>query len=160
MLKLKMLVLVLIANVFFVNAQEEEFLGEGVEDVQISMDFNKGLYPNEMGNVYFSDSPKAMLMGMLAPKSLDELMKELESDFSGGELKNIKKGETKINKIDIVFVTGNFTDESGEEFLVEMLAKKQDKDSSLVVVSFYEVNSKKTFGEEAKKAIVSAKVSN
>ncbi len=155
MLKFKIVLVVLLSNVFFVNAQEDEI---NFEDVDISMEFNKSLYSDAMKNIYFSEEPKAMLMGMLAPQSIEDLNNELGSDFSGGELKNIKKGETKIDGIDILYVVGSFVDESGEEFAIEMLAKKHDNKSSILVVSFYEINKKGIFGEEAKNAILSARV--
>lgn len=38
--------------------------------VVIFMDFNKSLYSKSEGNAYFSEDPKAALVGMIVPKNI------------------------------------------------------------------------------------------
>lgn len=157
MKKLQLLVVLLVANFSLVFAQdgEEDFMESSVE---ISMDFNKSLYPVAFGNTYASESPKAALFASVNPQSFEEAISEFEKDFSAGELKNVKSGTTDIKGQKVFYVTGNMTDETGVLVLLEILLKPATKDSCIVVMSMYESESKKTFEQEGKKAIASAKI--
>ena len=141
----------------FSFAQEE--IVEEIEDapeVVIDMDFNKSLYANNFGNMYMSDSPKAVLMAMIIPQSYEsgktELTKAMEPD-----LKNFKTQEFSMNGLKYYSCTGTMMQSSVEVF-VEVMIKKTDDNSCLMISSMYEVGVKEKYGKEAKRAIISAKV--
>lgn len=158
MKKLQLLVVLFVVNFSLVYAQEveEEFMESSVE---ISMDFNKSLYPVAFGNTYASENPKAALFASVNPQSFEAAISEFEKDFTAGELKNVKSGTTEIKGQKVFYVTGNMTDkESGILIMLEILLKPATQDSCIVVMSMYESESKKTFEQEGKKAIASAKI--
>lgn len=144
-------------TVSFSFAQDE--IVEEIEDapeVVIDMDFNKSLYENNFGNMYMSDSPKAVLMAMIIPQSYEsgktELTKAMEPD-----LKNFKTQEFSVNGLKYYSCTGTMMQSSVEVF-VEVMIKKTDDNSCLMISSMYEVGVKEKYGKEAKRAIISAKV--
>ncbi len=144
-------------TVSFSFAQEE--IVEEIEDapeVVIDMDFNKSLYANNFGNMYMSDSPKAVLMAMIIPQDYEsgktELSKAMQPD-----LKNFKAQEFSVNGLKYYSCTGAMMQSSVEVF-VEVMIKKTDDNSCLMISSMYEVGVKEKYGKEAKRAIISAKV--
>ncbi len=144
-------------TVSFSFAQDE--VVEEIEDLPeyvIDMDFNKSLYENNFGNMYMSDSPKAVLMGMVIPQDYEsgktELSKAMEPD-----LKNFKAQEISVNGLKYYSCTGIMNQE-GVEIFVEVMIKKIDDNSCLMVSSMYEVGIKSKYEKEGKRAIVSAKI--
>jgi hypothetical protein len=144
-------------TVSFSFAQEE--IVEEIDDapeVVIDMDFNKSLYANNFGNMYMSDSPKAVLMAMVIPQNYvsgkTELAKAMEPD-----LKNFKAQEFTENGLKYYSCTGVMMQENIEVF-VEVMIKKLDDNSCVMISSMYEVGVKEKYGKEAKRAIISAKV--
>lgn len=139
----------------FAQDEGEEMMEMG-SDVVIDMDFNKSLYANNSGNMYMSDSPKAVLMAMAVPQSYEsgktELTKVMKPD-----LKNFKAQEFTENGLKFYSCSGNMT-QSGVEVFVEVLIKKTGDDSCVMVTSIFEPSVKEKFGKEAKRAIISAKV--
>lgn len=133
---------------------DEDF--ESAPDVVIDMDFNKSLYANNFGNMYMSDSPKAVLMAMVIPQSYEsgktELTKAMELD-----LKNFKAEEFKVNGLKYFSCSGIMIQDSVEVFS-EVIIKKTDENSCLMISSMYEVGVKSKYEKEAKRAIISAKV--
>ena len=129
---------------------------ESAPDVVIEMDFNKSLYANNFGNMYMSDSPKAVLMAMVIPQSYEsgktELTKAMEPD-----LKNFKAQEFSVNGLKYYSCSGTMMQES-VEVLVEVMIKKTDDNSCLMISSMYEVGVKTKYEKEAKRAIISAKI--
>lgn len=129
---------------------------ESAPDVVIDMDFNKSLYANNFGNMYMSDSPKAVLMAMVIPQSYEsgktELTKAMEPD-----LKNFKAQEFSVNGLKYYSCSGTMMQES-VEVLVEVMIKKTDDNSCLMISSMYEVGVKTKYEKEAKRAIISAKI--
>jgi hypothetical protein len=143
--------------VSFSFAQEENVEDlESAPDVVIEMDFNKSLYANNFGNMYMSDSPKAVLMAMAIPQSYEsgktELTKAMEPD-----LKNFKAQEFSVNGLKYYSCSGTMMQESIEVF-VEVMIKKTDDNSCLMISSMYEVGVKTKYEKEAKRAIISAKI--
>lgn len=143
--------------VSFSFAQEENVEDlESAPDVVIDMDFNKSLYANNFGNMYMSDSPKAVLMAMVIPQSYEsgktELTKAMEPD-----LKNFKAQEFSVNGLKYYSCSGTMMQES-IEVLVEVMIKKTDDNSCLMISSMYEVGVKTKYEKEAKRAIISAKI--
>lgn len=143
--------------VSFSFAQEENVEDlESAPDVVIDMDFNKSLYANNFGNMYMSDSPKAVLMAMVIPQSYEsgktELTKAMEPD-----LKNFKAQEFSVNGLKYYSCSGTMMQES-VEVLVEVMIKKTDDNSCLMISSMYEVGVKTKYEKEAKRAIISAKI--
>ena len=140
----------------FSFAQEDADLEQMAPDVVIDMDFNKSLYANNFGNMYMSDSPKAVLMAMLIPQDYEsgktELSKAMEPD-----LKNFKAQEFTENGLKYYSCTGVMMQENIEVF-VEVMIKKVDDNSCVMISSMYEVGVKEKYGKEAKRAIISAKV--
>jgi hypothetical protein len=142
---------------FTAFAQEEEVSDEMVPEVVIDMDFNKSIYPESEGNAYFSNEPKAALIGMIVPKKYSELIVEMKKESPEG-IKNLKTGEFDNAGKKIFFYTGNITVENGTEIFMEVLVKYSDENECIVVTSMYEPSVKEKFGKEAKRAIISAKV--
>ncbi len=143
--------------VSFSFAQEEN--AEEIEEapeVVIEMDFNKALYANNFGNMYMSDSPKAVLMAMLIPQDYEsgktELSKAMEPD-----LKNFKAQEFSVNGLKYYSCSGIMMQNSIEVF-AEVMIKKAEDNSCLMISSIYEIGVKSKYEKEAKRAIVSAKV--
>lgn len=142
-----------------VVAQEEESDEELMSQVSIDMKFDKTLYPKNERNVYFSEIPKAVLMAVEVSQKYEEMKVELENDAPNEELKQVKKGEYIENGEKIIFFTGVMTDDKGKEVFMEFLVKKASEQSCIMVTSLYELNAKDKFSKEARKAILSAKIS-
>lgn len=142
-----------------VVAQEEESDEELMSQVSIDMKFDKTLYPKNERNVYFSEIPKAVLMAVEVSQKYEEMKVELENDAPNEELKQVKKGEYIENGEKIIFFTGVMTDDNGKEVFMEFLVKKASEQSCIMVTSLYELNAKDKFSKEARKAILSAKIS-
>ncbi len=142
-----------------VVAQEEESDEELMSQVSIDMKFDKTLYSKNERNVYFSEIPKAVLMAVEVSQKYEEMKVELENDAPNEELKQVKKGEYIENGEKIIFFTGVMTDDNGKEVFMEFLVKKASEQSCIMVTSLYELNAKDKFSKEARKAILSAKIS-
>lgn len=142
-----------------VVAQEEESDEELMSQVSIDMKFDKTLYSKNERNVYFSEIPKAVLMAVEVSQKYEEMKVELENDAPNEELKQVKKGEYIENGEKIIFFTGVMTDDKGKEVFMEFLVKKASEQSCIMVTSLYELNAKDKFSKEARKAILSAKIS-
>ena len=138
-------------------AQDGEGSEEIAPEVVIDMDFNKSIYPESEGNAYFSNEPKAALIGMIVPKKYSELITEMKKDPSEG-IKNLKTGEFDNAGKKVFFYSGNITVENDKEIFMEVLVKHSDENKCIVVTSMYEPSVKEKFGKEAKRAIISAKV--
>jgi hypothetical protein len=133
---------------------EEDF--ESAPEVVIDMDFNKSLYANNLGNMYMSDSPKAVLMAMIVPQSYEsgkiDLAKAMEPD-----LKNFKAQEFVQSGLKYYSCSGIMMQDSIEVF-VEVMMKKTDDNSCVMISSMYEIGVKSQYEKEAKRAIITAKV--
>ncbi len=140
-------------------SQEEVSVEEMAPEVVIDMDFNKSIYPESEGNAYFSNEPKAALIGMIVPKKYSELIAEMKKETPEG-IKNLKSGEFDNAGKKVFFYTGNITVENGTEIFMEVLVKHSDENECIVVTSMYEPSVKEKFGKEAKRAIISAKVND
>lgn len=149
--------LVLFAVSFGAFAQEEEGGEDMAPEVVIDMDFNKSIYPESEGNAYFSNEPKAALIGMIVPKKYSELIAEMKKENPEG-IENLKTGEFDNAGMKIFFYTGNITVENGSEIFMEVLVKQSNENECIVITSMYEPSVKEKFGKEAKRAIISAKV--
>ena len=138
-------------------AQDGDDVVEMDQEVVIQMDFNKSLYANNFGNMYMSESPKAVLMAMLIPQNYEsgkaELSKAMEPD-----LKNFKAQEFTEKGLKYYSCTGEMKQE-GVDVFVEVMIKKADDNSCVMISSMYEVGAKSKFDKEAKRAIISAKIS-
>ena len=144
--------------VSFSFAQEETVEEiENVPGVVIEMDFNKSIYPENEGNAYFSNQPKAALIGMVVPKKYSELLAEMKKESPEG-IKNLKTGEFDNGGKKIFYYTGNITVENNVEIFMEVLVKQSDENECIVITSMYEPSVKEKFGKEAKRAIISAKI--
>lgn len=130
---------------------------ETAPEVVIEMDFNKSIYPETEGNAYFSNEPKAALIGMVVPKKYSELIAEMKKENSEG-IKNLKSGEFENAGKKYFYYTGNITIENSKEIFMEVLVKPSNENGCIVVTSMYEPSVKEKFGKEAKRAIISAKV--
>lgn len=158
-LEKKLFYFLTLVMVTFSYAQEEvveEF--ENAPDVVIEMDFNKSIYPENEGNAYFSNQPKAALIGMVVPKKYSELLAEMKKESPEG-IKNLKTGEFDNSGKKIFYYTGNITVENNVEIFMEVLVKQSDENECIVITSMYEPSVKEKFGKEAKRAIISAKIS-
>jgi hypothetical protein len=149
------LALFMVSFTTFAQDEDDEVVEEAPE-VVIDMDFNKSLYVNNLGNMYMSDSPKAVLMAMVFPQSYEsgktELSKAMEPD-----LKNFKAQEFVENGLKYYSCSGAMMQNSIEVF-VEVMMKKTDDNSCVMITSMYEVGAKSQYDKEAKRAIISAKV--
>lgn len=139
----------------FAQEEIEEDL-ESAPEVVIDMDFNKSLYANNLGNMYMSDSPKAILMAMVIPQSYEsgktDLAKAMEPD-----LKNFKAQEFVQNGLKYFSCSGIMLQDSIEVF-VEVMMKKTDDNSCVMISSMYEIGVKSQYEKEAKRAIITAKI--
>lgn len=142
----------------FAQDQNAEVV-EMAPEVVIDMDFNKSIYPESEGNAYFSNDPKAALIGVVVPKKYSELIAEMKKDPSEG-IKNLKSGEFDNAGKKVFFYTGNITVENGTEIFMEVLVKHSDENECIVITSMYDPSVKEKFGKEAKRAIISAKVND
>ncbi|WP_353170666.1 hypothetical protein [Flavobacterium sp.] len=127
--------------------------------VVIFMDFNKSLYSKSEGNAYFSEDPKAALVGMIVPKKYSVLMEEMKKDGADG-VKNLQNGEFENSGQKYFFYSGNIIAEKTKEFFLEVLLKELDENHCVVVTSMFQPAHKDIFGKEAKKAIISAQILN
>jgi len=141
---------------FTAVAQDDEVVEEMAPEVVIDMDFNKSLYANNFGNMYMSDSPKAVLIAMVIPQSYEsgktELTKAMEPD-----LKNFKAQEFTENGLKYYSCSGTMMQNSVEVF-AEVMIKKTDENSCVMISSMYEIGVKSKYNKEAKRAIISAKI--
>lgn len=141
---------------FTAVAQDDEVVEEMAPEVVIDMDFNKSLYANNFGNMYMSDSPKAVLIAMVIPQSYEsgktELTKAMEPD-----LKNFKAQEFTENGLKYYSCSGTMMQNSVEVF-AEVMIKKTDENSCVMISSMYEIGVKSKYDKEAKRAIISAKI--
>ena len=142
---------------FTAFAQDDEEVVEMAPEVAIQMDFNKSIYPENEGNTYFSNEPKAALIGMIVPKKYSELIAEMKKETPEG-IKNLKTGEFDEAGKKYFYYTGNITVENGIEIFMEVLVKHSNENECIVITSMYEPSVKEKYGKEAKKAIISAKV--
>ncbi len=127
--------------------------------VVIFMDFNKSLYTKSEGNAYFSEDPKAALVGMIVPKKYTDLMEEMKKDAADG-VKNLQNGEFENAGVKYFFYSGNIIVEKTKEFFLEVILKETDADHCIVVTSMFQPKHKSIFEKEAKKAIISAQILN
>jgi hypothetical protein len=127
--------------------------------VVIFMDFNKSLYAKSEGNAYFSEDPKAALVGMIVPKKYSVLMEEMKKDGAEG-VKNLQNGEFENSGQKYFFYSGNIIVEKTKEFFLEVLLKELDADHCVVVTSMFQPDHKEIFGKEGKQAIISAQILN
>ena len=111
------LALFMVSFTTFAQDEDEEVV-EMAPDVVIDMDFNKSIYPENEGNAYFSNEPKAALVAMIVPKKYSELIAEMKKDPSEG-IKNLKTGEFDNAGKKVFFYTGNITVENEKEILLE-----------------------------------------
>lgn len=142
---------------FTAVAQDDVDVEEMAPDVVIDMDFNKSIYPESEGNAYFSNEPKAALIGMVVPKKYSELIAEMKKENPEG-IKNLKTGEFDNAGKKVFFYTGNITVENDVEIFMEVLVKHSNENECIVITSMYQPSVKEKFGKEAKRAIISAKV--
>ena len=152
--------LILFTVSFKALAQDEnDEVVEIAPEVVIDMDFNKSIYPESEGNAYFSNEPKAALIGMVVPKKYSELTLEMKKNPSEG-IKNLQTGEFDNAGKKYFFYTGNITIENDKEIFMEVIVKHSDVNECIVVTSMYEPSVKEKFGKEAKRAIISAKIND
>jgi hypothetical protein len=142
---------------FTAVAQDDVTVEEMAPEVVIEMDFNKSIYPESEGNAYFSNEPKAALIGMIVPKKYSELIAEMKRETPEG-IKNLKTGEFDNGGKKIFYYTGNITVENGVEIFMEVLVKSSNENECIVITSMFEPSVKEKFGKEAKRAIISAKI--
>lgn len=142
--------------VSFAQDQDSDVV-EMAPEVLIDMDFNKSIYPESEGNAYFSNQPKAALIGVIVPKKYSELIVEIKKTTPEG-IKNFKTGEFDNAGKKYFFYTGNVVVENDKEIFIEVLVKHSDENECIVITSTYEPSVKEKFGKEAKRAIISAKV--
>ena len=142
---------------FTAVAQDDVDVEEMAPDVVIDMDFNKSIYPESEGNAYFSNEPKAAVIGMVVPKKYSELIAEMKKENPEG-IKNLKTGEFDNAGKKVFFYTGNITVENDVEIFMEVLVKHSNENECIVITSMYQPSVKEKFGKEAKRAIISAKV--
>ena len=136
---------------FATFAQEENGGDEMAPEVVIEMDFNKSIYPENEGNAYFSNEPKAALIGMVVPKKYTELIAEMKKESPEG-IKNLKTGEFDNAGKKVFFYSGNITIENDKEIFMEVLVKHSDANECIVITSMYEPSVKDKFGKEAKRS--------
>lgn len=141
----------------FAQDQNAEVIDMAPEII-IDMDFNKAIYPESHGNAYFSNQPKAALSGIIVRKKYSELIAEMKKETPEG-IKNLKTGEFSNAGKKYFFYTGNITVENEKEIFMEVLVKHSNENECIVITSMYEPSVKEKFGKEAKRAIISAKVS-
>lgn len=139
-------------------AQEEEVVEELKSQIKIEMDFNKAIYPNNEGNMYYSNEPKAVIVAMDIPQKYEDMKNELQNDSGAEDLKEIKKGEFEEAGKKVIYFTGIMKDEDGKEIFMEILVKSASESSCIMVTSLYDINAKEKFKKEARKAILSAKI--
>lgn len=158
---LKQKMLLFVSFIFFttaVIAQEDDAVEEEMTQVAIDMKFNKSLYPMNEGNMFYSDTPKAVIMAMEVPQKYSEMKAELDSESQPEDLKNTKKGEFEEAGTKVIYFTGIMTDDTGKEIFMEILVKKATEDTCIMITSMYELSAKEKFSKEARKAILSAKI--
>ena len=134
---------------FTAVAQDDVDVEEMAPDVVIDMDFNKSIYPESEGNAYFSNEPKAALIGMVVPKKYSELIAEMKKENPEG-IKNLKTGEFDNAGKKVFFYTGNITVENDVEIFMEVLVKHSNENECIVITSMYQPSVKEKFGKEAK----------
>lgn len=130
---------------------------EAVSDVKIDMTFNKSLFPMAEGNMYMSTEPVAFIMANLMPQSYEAAKAEMESMAEDKELTNVKKGELKENGKNVLYQTALIKNDQGQDLVMEIYVVKVDAENTIMVSGGYDATAKSTFGNEIKKAALSAK---
>lgn len=130
---------------------------EPVSDVKIDMTFNKSLFPMAEGNMYMSTEPVAFIMANLMSQSYEAAKAEMETLAEDKELTDVKK-ELKENGKNILYQIALIKNDQSQDLVMEIYVVKVDAENTIMVSGGYDATARSTFGNEIKKAALSAKV--
>jgi len=123
----------------------------------IQLEVDTLLYPKKVGNFYSSESPEAMIMSMVSPEPLEKLKMDFKKEHSRKDVTILGNGEFVENGKTIIFQKGTMKKE-GKKYAFETYALKADEKRTILVVGYYDLRAKKTYGFTIKKAASSANV--
>jgi hypothetical protein len=125
---------------------------------EIVMDIDTLIYSTRNGNIYISENPDGMIMGIVAPQSFEKAKTRLdESNSRKKDFHPKDKGEFRENGRRILYRTGTFKKE-GKKYVMEQYIVAVSADRSIFITGFYDPKAKSIFGNTIRKAAVSARM--
>jgi len=123
----------------------------------IELEVDEKIYTKIQENTYMNSDQTAGLVAMQMPASYEKMKKDMHK----GELKEgqklIDKGNFKSDGEEILFVYYEMT-RGDQTVMMDMYCKKYDKESTIVITSFYPVGEDEKYKELIKKAAISAQL--
>lgn len=103
----------------------------------IDMKIDTTLFNEVSQNMYVSDNPKAMAMGIVVPESYDTAKEELSKKLPP-EFKVTSQGEKTMNGVTIYYVEGLDTSK-GNNLNTKLICMKHNADFSIMFIGVTEV---------------------
>ena len=125
------------------DAAEEQAIAMELAAIDLGMKVDTELFQQMSTNMYVSQSPKAMAMGLIVPETYENAKGKLETNLPP-EFKISKKEEITINGVVAMFVEGTIQSPEGVINCV-VYCTKRDADTSIMFMGMTEVGIDKKY---------------
>ncbi len=125
------------------DAAEEQAIAMELAAIDLEMKVDTELFQKMSTNMYVSQSPKAMVMGMIVPETYENAITKLEGNLPPG-FKVTNKGEKMMNGVNTMSLEGTIESPEGVINCI-MYYTKRDADTCTVFMGMSEVGVDKKY---------------
>ncbi len=139
---------------FTVQAQEDEAekqaLAMEMASIELNMEVDTELFQKMSTNMYVSQTPQVMIMGMVVPETYENAKTKLEGNLPP-EFKVSDKGEKTMNGVKVVFLKGTSDSPQGVIDCV-VYCTKRDAETCTMFMGMSEVGVDQKYVDAINKA--------
>jgi len=130
-----------------------------VMSTKVSMDIDMKLFPKTQGSMFFSESPRAMIMPMVLRGNFDTYDEKKLLEETGKELGiEIKKQGALTKQGKKAYYIIGITKDKDRNVILEIYFVKGDVNRTIMITGFYDKSAKKLYGKQIRNAAFSAKL--
>ncbi len=168
---MKKIILLFVSLIFFnlssyaqqegLTEEQKEIMGElfGVNQSNITIDIDKKLFPQQIGGMYMSQKPMAILKTKVEAKTFEQIKIKFNKDKQEKGITVEEKGSFQHNGQEYLYAIGTAMIE-GKKMKMQMYAFKADDKSTATIIGMYELIAEVDYAAAIKKSALSAKVIN
>ncbi|WP_430412473.1 hypothetical protein [Kordia sp.] len=139
---------------FNVQAQEtdEQKQARAMElmSKKVEMTVDTELFMGVTANTYVSESPKAVIMAMMVPETYEASKKKMDTEMND-KFKVTKKGEKKVNGVNVLFMEGT-SEAEGVTLNNTIYCVKYDENTCIMFIGMAEEGADKKYVDAIKAA--------
>lgn len=120
-------------------------------------DIDTSIYTVNSGSTYFTEDERAAIVPMLVPVSFEKMKEDMNKENNVENFKTIDKGEVEMNGKQVLFIK-QLVENEGEEFIMFIYCKENDKNSSLTMTALFEKEKESFYKPHVEKAIATLKI--